>query len=67
MIDHTPRDFKADVYHHVDAVADTVQEIHDNAATLKGKTVVCKEDQFLYVIGDSATVTKTNLKSREPI
>lgn len=67
MIDSTPRDIKADVHHTVTATADTIQDIHDNAATLKGHMLVCKEDQFLYFVCANGAVTKTNLRSREQI
>ena len=67
MIDRTEREFKADVYHCTHATADTVQDIHDNAATLVGQMVACKEDQRLYVVGVDQSVVKTNLRSREVI
>lgn len=67
MINSTPRNIKADVYHVAESTADNIQEIHDNAETLKGQMVACKEDQFLYFVCIGGTVTKTNLRSRELI
>ncbi len=67
MIDETPREFKADVFHTVQATADTIQEISDNAQSLAGKMVACREDQFLYYVCNAGIVEKTNLKSREVI
>ncbi len=67
MIDSTPREIKADVYHMAESTADTIQDITDNAEALKGQMVACKEDQFLYFVCLNGSVTKTNLRSREPI
>lgn len=67
MIDFSEREFKADVFHTAHATADTIQEINDEAETLLGLTIACKEDQFLYIVTQSGCVVKTNLRSRTVI
>lgn len=67
MIEYTEQEIKADVFQVVAATADTAAEITTAAATLAGQLVACKEDQFIYFVCPDATVTKTNLRSREVI
>lgn len=67
MIEYTESEIKADVFQVVSATADTAAEITSNADSLKGSLVACREDQFIYFVCLDATVTKTNLRSREVI
>lgn len=67
MIDRATREVKADVIHEVSATADTAAEIAESADALKGLIVACKEDGYLYFVCLGGTVTRTNLRSREPI
>ncbi|WP_461521156.1 hypothetical protein [Porticoccus sp.] len=67
MIDTTPREFKADVVHQVEATADTIADIEAAAEGLKGQLVACREDGHLYLVCAKGAVTKTNLRSREQL
>lgn len=67
MIERKTVEFKADVYHTVSAVADTIEDIEAESASLLNSLVACKADQFLYHVCHDGSVCKTNLRSREPL